>query len=511
MIFRRRSRPSTDLAVELRNVTNRVEAALARTPFPSIADLQNRKATDMDFDITKTSPVVDPRHSSRRATAAKIAAGILIGSVGTGATFLATGQSNDRTIRDATSSEPLYLLPTVLPKDMCLANGQSRSDYERRQAASNMQTPDAVKLTKDGIEISVFASQMMGPPPGGLTGETVDINGAKGLLSISGKQTMLSWSRGRTNILMSGSGASKEDLLRIARSVTLVFDENGARVADLDGTGYMTSREGQASSMPDGALGYLRCGSTYDEADAPNIGVSTATASLIDGGAFFGREETKETELQIQRNGKGVPAKRVAFVDGSSVGVTIIWTEAGRGVSVFARNVSDADLEATIAGLKRVDVAEFDALAKTAKPPRVPVAAMGPDGDLLEREGKETGTFSAGGVDYTLRTAPKGQQLCTVLEFRMGGAGVDCQTPSPKPALRMRMSGNGTTVALATATATVTKGVATMPDGSTIELPNFVDDRAPGARAFVFVQPTGDPVPTKIEFFDAAGKVVSAQ
>jgi Domain of unknown function (DUF4367) len=452
-----------------------------------------------------------PQQRRRRGSFLRIGAGALAGAVATGGFFI---------VRDGGLSSPAaQQVKTAEPETPYLLKFAKAPDGLCLQYANNMRdAPDELfeMVYKRGEtdSISVQVNQF-GGMPNGIVGETVDINGHKGLLTTRTGNTSLSWKQGRTSVQMNAKGVKKEEFLSVARSVVLGFDENGPRIANLTAPGFTSEQIDPKMGMGFGSLGYGECDQkTFASGPTKNIGVSTGPKSMQD--SMFSmsdpNETLKDSATTISRNGKDVKAKlseRTYGGNDDNKFSSFIWTEKDVLVTVGFAKLDQAVVKEAIAGLTEASFDDYDALAKTAKQPNFLPPAM--PGEAQRTEQKEIGTVKIGKSEAKVMSATQGDKICVIINYAFGGGGGDCRGASKEPVLNNNYGGPSTTIATGVVDAKITKAVASLPGGKTLEIPSFQDDRLPNLRVFVLARGKDDAVPTGIKFYDSAGKVVGEQ
>jgi hypothetical protein len=528
---------SAELLKLLRESAQRLaDAAPSPTTFNPAA-LQQRKVTDMehidsidmehfDNDGRDGSNGRDGRDSHearagqkprRRGSFLRIGAGALAGAVATGGFFI---------IRDGGLSSPAAQeVKTAEPETPYLLKFAKTPDGLCLQYASNMRdTPDEAFMEMASVstvynrgESDVISAQVnqFGGAPEGIVGETVDINGRKGLLNARAGNSMLSWKQGRTTVQMTSKGVKKVELLAAARSVVLVFDENGPRIASMSAPGFTAEKVDPKMGMGFGSLGYGECKTVRFDGMSKNIGVSTSPKSTEN--AMFGVMDpngtVKESATTITRNGKEIKAKLSErnYGNDDNTFTSITWTENGVLASVGFGQMDIAAVKEAITGLTEASFDEYAALAKTAKQPDFPRPTV--PGEAPRTDVKEIGTFKIGKSDGQVMSATQGEKLCVNINIApmMMGSGGDCRGAAKTPTLINNYGGTSVTIASGVVDAKITKATATLPDGKKIDVSSFQDDRLPKLRVFVLARGKDDPIATAITFYDAAGKVVSEQ
>jgi hypothetical protein len=520
---------SRDLSEMLQNAARHLDAA---TPAPSIFDprvLQQRKVADMehlehvdDIDMehfdneNATTGKGRPQRRRRRGSFLRIGAGALAGAVATVGFFIVRdGGLSSPAAQQVKTSEPEtpYLLKfTKAPDGLCLQYANNMRDTPDEMFEMGVAPTVYKRGESDSISVQV---NQYGGAPGGIIGETVDINGRKGLLTARNGNSSLSWKQGRTSVQMSAKGVKKDELLSIARSVVLGFDENGPRVANVTAPGFTSETIDSKMGNGFGSLGYGECDqTTFSNGPTRSIGVSTSPKLME--GVMFGISDPngtfKETATTVSRNGKEVKAKLSESTYGGNDDnkfSTFIWTEKDVLVSVGFTKLDQAVVKEAIAGLAEASFDDYEALAKTAKQPTFQAPAM--PGEAPRSEQKEIGTFKVGKSEAKVMSATQGEKLCVNINYAFGGGGGDCRGPSKEPTLTNNFGGSSVTIASGVLDAKITKAVASLPGGKTLDVLSFQDDRLPKLRVFVLVRGKDDPVPTAIKFYDAAGKVVGEQ
>ncbi len=487
--------------------------------------LQQRKVTDMDhvddFDMehfeNETTSIGDHQLKlRRRGSFLRIGAGALAGAVVTGGFFVARdGGLSSPAAQQVKTSEPEtpYLLKFAkAPDGLCLQYATNMRDTPLDEMVDMGPTPTIYKRGEsDSISVQV---NQFGGEPGGIIGETVDINGRKGLMTAWAGNTMLSWKQGRTSVQMSARGVKKDEFLSIARSVVLVFDENGPRVGSVTAPGFTSEVLDSKLNRGFGNLSYGECNLTNFNGPSKNIYLSTAPKSMEN--AVLGMPDPngtfKESATTVTRNGKEEKAKFTERTFGGSDDnsfATFTWTEKDALVSVGFAKLDQAVVKEAIAGLTEASFDDYDALAKTAKQPTFPRPVAPGEAPLSEQ--KEIGTFKVGKSEARVMSATQGEKLCISISYAFGGGGGDCRSAAKDPTLSNNFGGTSATIASGVVDAKITKAVATLPGGKTIDIPSFQDDRLLTLRVFVLARGKDDPIPTDIRFYDASGKVVGEQ
>jgi hypothetical protein len=498
----------------------------AASPLPNSFDpqvLQQRKVTDMehiddiDMEHFESETASTGRHGKnrRRGSLLRIGAGALAGAVATGGFFIARdGGLPSPAAQEVKTAEPQtpYLLKFAkAPEGLCLQYASNMRDAPEEMFEMGP-TPTMYKRGEsDSISVQV---NQYGGEPAGIIGETVDINGRKGLVTSRVGNTVISWKQGRTSVQMMAKGVKKDELLAIARSLVLGFDENGPQVANVNAPGFTSEKLDPKVGMGFGSLSYGECNLTTFNGPSKNIGVSTGPKSMEN--AMFGMSDPngtlKESTTTLIRNGKEVKAKLSERSYGGNDDNTynsFIWTEKDTLVNVGFAKIDQAVVKEAIAGLSEASFDEYDALAKTAKQPNFPQPVA--PGETPRSEQKEIGAVKVGKSEARVMSSTQSEKLCVSITYAFGGGGGDCRSASKEPTLSNNFGGTSATIASGVVDAKITKAVASLPGGKTIDIPSFQDDRLPKLRVFVLVRGKDDPIPTAIKFYDAAGKVVSEQ
>jgi hypothetical protein len=501
----------------------------AKSPEPSTFDpqlLQQRKVTDMehfdDIDMEHFDHEIgatgEPRSDRRRrGSLLRIGAGALAGAVATGGFFVVRdgGLSSPaaQEIKTAERQTPYLLKFAQAPDGLCLQYASNMRDAPDEAFVDMVNTP-TIYRRGEGDFISVQVNQY-GGEPGGILGETVDVNGRKGLVTARGGTTMLSWKQGRTGVQMSAKGVKREELLSIARTAVLAFDENGPRVANLIAPGFTSEKIDPKMGMGFGSLNYGECNiTTFSNGPTKSIGVSTGPKSMEN--MMFGMSDpngtVKESTTTVTRNGKEVKAKLTESTYGGNDDNTFssfAWTEKDALVSVGFSKLDQAVVKDAIAGLTEASFDDYGTFAKTAKQPNFPQPVI--PGEAARTDQKEIGTLKVGKSEAKVMTAIQGEKICVNINYAFGGGGGDCRGASKEPRLTNNFGGSSATIAVGVIDARIVKAVASLPGGKTLDIPSFEDDRLPKLRVLVLVRAKDDPVPTGIKFYDAAGKVVGEQ
>lgn len=458
-------------------------------------------------------PSAGPRPYGR-GSLARVGVGVLVGALASGAFFVVRdgGLSTPtaQQVKTVTPSKPYLLKFGEAPAGLCL---QFASSLRDQPPLESMESAPLRLKRGDSDVVTVMVSQFGGPGPEGIVGETIDINGHRGLVSKSGGGTAVSWKHGRTSVMMNARGVTRDELFAAARSVVLAFDENGARVSSINAAGFVTEQSDPSAVRGFGFLGYGDCGVTTFSGPTKSMYLSTGPKSTMETNfGQFGASKVKETPLSITRNGSAVKAKRVEVsYDGTEENTSrsITWVEKEAGVIVGYTKVDLDAVLSSIDGLGEASLDEYAALAKTAKRPNFARPVI--PGEAPQTESKELGTFKLGTAEGRVMSSTQGDKICLSLEYALGGGGDPCIGPAPEPVFT-QSGGDGSNVLASVVTASsVAKAVSTFPGGKTVEIPSFQDDRVPSLRVFVLVRTRNDPVPTKITFLDAAGKVISEQ
>jgi hypothetical protein len=525
---------SAELLKLLRESAQRLaDAAPSPTSFDPAA-LQQRKVTDMehidsidmehfDNDGRDARDGRDSREASagqkprRRGSFLRIGAGALAGAVATGGFFIIRdGGLSSPAAQEVKTAEPEtpYLLKFAkAPDGLCLQYARNMRDTP--DEAFREMIPVATVYKRGASDIISAQVNQFGGAPEGIVGETVDVNGRKGLLNARAGSSMLSWKQGRTSVQMTSRGVKKEELLAAARSAVLVFDENGPRIASMSAPGFTAEKVDPKMGMGFGSLGYGECERVRFDGMSKNIGVSTSPKSMesamfemIDPNATL-----KESATTVTRNGKEVKAKlsERSFGNEDNTFTSISWTEKGVLASVGYGQMDMAVVKEAITGLTEASFDDYAALAKTAKQPDFPRPTM--PGEAPRTDAKEIGTFKIGKSEGQVMSATQGEKLCVNINVSpiMMASGGDCRGAAKTPTLTNNYGGTSVTIASGIVDAKITKATATLPDGRKIDLSSFQDDRLPKLRVFVLARGKDDPIATAITFYDAAGKVVSEQ
>ncbi len=469
--------------------------------------LMKRKAIDMDeFDQSPfIEPLADPRER-RRAGLVRLGIGALLGITLTSATFVGLRERNrsDKKV-GTTASVPLYLLkPTYVPAGLCLMYAGSMDDSS--DLGAFQPTTEILTLKDANDHVVVINAGQQFETTGAVTGEIVDINGAKGTLSPQGDAKQLMWTRGKTGMSIM-STADRETTLAIARSIALTFDENGVHIVGYTATGFTADRPAGQQTYRGGGVSYSDCDVVPGQfAATPSIGVQTTADQMPF--LFTGPAKETKTKVEIKRGDGSVPATKVTRKENGQVSTSLRWVERDNTIEATATKLDENELLKFVAGLQPADAADLRALGKTAKRPPTP-------GDPFPSEGpngaKELATIPFGKSEVRIVAGVKDAKLCVRVEYDSGSGGGDCREADAEPKLQPAFVMGNASVFSTLAESSVTRGEAELPDGTKQNIPAFVDPRLPKVRVFVLVRTKDDPLPTHVRFYDAAGKVISEQ
>jgi hypothetical protein len=535
---------SDDLPAELKRFLGDAADELAAasvlpTSFdPSVlATRLQRKVTDMkhvdETEFQNTVDAIDMEHFDdgelgserrlsqlrlrRRGSLLRMGAGALAGALATGGFFMVRdgGLSTPaaQEVETAIPENPYLLKFANVPDGLCLQFANSIRTVADNPPEFGEAPTQFTRGESDVISISV--NQYAGMATG-IVGETIDVNGRTALLSSKNGFLGLSWKQGRTNVQMTGKGVSKGEFVAVAKSLVLRFDENGPGIGSVRAPGFTSEKFDPVAAMGYGSLSYGDCKAVPGPEPFQAVGISTAPKSSA--GMFgFGDPSVvrKETPITIVRNGKEVKAKAVTTTYGGNddnAFRVVTWTENDATVGVNYAKMELGDVKKLIEGLTESTLDEYEALGKTAKQPDSMMLAMPTaPGEAPRTELKQIGTFTVGKTEGKVMSATQGEKICVMINFGFSGGGGNCVGGAKEASLNNNSSGTTTVIASGVTSASITKATATLPNGKTVDVPSYQDDRLPKLRVFVLVRSKDDPIPTKITFTDAAGKVVSEQ
>ncbi len=466
----------------------------------------------MDMEQFEEEEASARRGPSRRGSLARLSVGAVVGALATGAFFVVRDGGlyapAAQKVKTAKPTKPYLLKFASVPDDTCLQFAASYRDQPAPDAEAYVP-----KLYKrgDADVLSVVVSQFGGGGPEAIVADTVDVNGRRGFYANSGLGTTLSWKQGRTSVMMNARGVNRDELIAIARSVILTFDENGARVSSINAPGFTTEQADASGLRGFGTLAYGACDANAGRGKSIYLATGPKSSMELSFGGFAG-PKVKETPLTITRNGSEVKARRLEVsYDDSDANVmrSITWVENDVAVMVGFGNLGFDSVLRSIDGLTEASADEYEALAKTAKRPQVPRPVM--LGEPALTESRSIGTFKLGTGEGRVMSSTQEDKICISLEYSSGGSGGNCVGAEREPRFAQAGGDGSNVIASAVVSASVETAIATLPGGKMVAIPSFQDDRVPGLRVFVLARGKDDPVPTKISFKDASGKVVREQ
>jgi hypothetical protein len=533
---------SDDLPAELKRFLGDAADELAAASVPPtrfdpsvLATRLQRKVTGMkhvdETEFENTVDAIDMEHFDdgelgserqlsqlkprRRGSLLRIGAGALAGAVATGGFFIARdgGLSTPaaQEVKTAIPDNPYLLKFANVPDGLCLRYASSIRE-SADIAPEIMEAPTQFTRGENDV-ISISVNQYAGMATG-IVGETIDVNGRTALLSSKNGFLGLSWKQGRTNVQMTGKGVSKAEFVSVAKSLVLRFDENGPAIGSVRAPGFTSEKFDPVTAMGYGSLSYGECETTLSPVPTKSVGVFSRPKS---GAAMFGLSDPsavrEETPISIVRNGREVKAKAVTttYSGNENAFRLVTWTENDVTVGVNYAKMELSEVKKLIEGLTESTLDEYEALSKTVKPRDHMMAMPTAPGEPPRSELKQIGTFTVGKTEGKLMSATQGEKLCLVTVSGPGGGGANCAGAAREASLTVNMSGTSIIIASGVTSASITKATATLPNGKTVDVPSYQDDRLPKLRVFVLVRSKDDPIPTKITFTDAAGKVVSEQ
>ena len=466
----------------------------------------------MDMERFDEDGATVRRGPSRRGSLVRLGVGALAGALATGAFFVVRdgGPSSPaaQEVKTTTPSKPYLLKFASVPDDTCLQFASSFRDQPAPDAEAYVPT---LYKRGDSDVLSVVVNQFGGGGPEAVVADTVDVNGRRGFYANSGVATTLSWKQGRTSVMMNARGLNRDELIAIARSVVLTFDENGARVGSINAPGFATEPLDASAFRGFGTLAYGACNANEPRSKSIFLATSPRSSMELSFGAF-GAAKAKETPVRITRNGREVKARRLEVSYDNSEANTmksITWVEKDVAVMVGFANLGFDSVLRSIDGLTEASADDYEALAKTAKRPEVPRPVLPGQSALTEL--RSIGMFKLGTMEGRVMSATQEDELCISLEYASGGGGGNCVGADREPRFTQAGGDGSNVIASAVVSASIEEAIATLPGGKTVAIPSFQDDRVPGLRVFVFARSKDDPVPTKISFKDASGKVVREQ
>ncbi len=450
-------------------------------------------------------------HKRRRwnGTLLRFGLGALSGVLVTGAVFISRGNNDDTTTVDVNADapkNPYLLLAGAPPQGLCL---QFVATFQNLASQPNPYQPTVLKRGAKEV-ISILATFGSAQGPDKIVGETVDINGTRGVLTGSDrKQINLGWTKGQTYIQVTANNVPKAEVIAIAQSVVMSFDENGVRIAGVNAPGFSAADPADFAPIPYGSQSYGECRVTDPNNAQRNIGITTSKKVTTELGNPYEADDQKKSKTNVTRESKQIEAERVDTTtpDGKYTFSTINWTEKDTLVSVSFSQLTDEAGTSFIASLKPATAEEFERLREEAQPPSF--QAPGEPERTTERK---IGTIQLKQGKATIRSAVSNGLLCISLDTGSSFGGGGCVKLTSKPKLMPNWSdGTGRSAAYTVVNASIAKATATFPDGSTRDLSTFQDERLPSARVIVQFVEQDDPIATKITFYDATGKVVHVQ
>jgi hypothetical protein len=468
-----------------------------------------------DSSNPATPSPVTPNHkpSRRRAGSFRFALGALSGLLVAGGAFAIRERRADQAnvqVGKQQASPPYLLKTTSIPQDLCLQHVLTFEDadqLEKRQQQARLFTrSDGAKL-KVGYDMDPYS------PANEPIAETVQINGRRGLLSTQKDQLLLTWQEGQTNVALSASKMSAEEVVSIAQSVRFTYDENGAKLSGIDAPGFVKGDVAELNAFPDSRLNFGECKRPFVE-DGRSLSVMASPKGAAELDGIFGgldsgnQPEMIETAVTVTREGKEVDAMRKVAADPKDKDgfVFISWFEANSWVSVAGTQLSEEELLSVAAGLEEATLEEFEQFRK-----RTNQVVQPGIGKRDRSEDQTAGVLETANGELTVRTAVSEDKLCVTLSTPRAGSGLPCKRPGTKPWFTKPWTNDSIDASQAIAEVAVVKAVALMPDGTSLDIPSFQDSRLPSVRVFVLVTPRDGPVPKKITFFDADGKTVNTQ
>jgi Domain of unknown function (DUF4367) len=488
---------------------------MQRTGDPIMNDNLDDLATNIENGRGAVGPIHGPAPSRKRANIFRFGLGALCGVLVTGGVFAVRNNTSknktDTKLTTQRPANPLLLKSSAAPKDLCLQNIMT---YEDSDMYGQDQNQPKIFKRADGAGLIFTLGTGYYGSNGTPVGETLQINGHKALYVGQGDKGSLSWKQGATYISISGSKVPKTEFVTIAESLQLSFSENGPQIAGLKAPGFVSTDASQSDFMPYGSINYGNCKATFDNEPTRFVGISTAPenaqelSELFTGSYGGSAPKTTKVPAKVTRNGKQIDATKITtkYPGAPSDNISLNWIEKNAYVSVGYALLTDEEIAAFIDGLQPATLAELDAMKDDVKTPSYP-----DPGNPNKTEEKIAGTIALKKGKLTIKTATSDGKLCVGISIGGGSSGSQCMKADPDAVFAMAMGMNKMTASQVVTPASTIKATATLPDGSSVDIPSFQDPRLPSMRVFVLVQQEDDPIPTKIAFTDAAGKVVKSQ
>jgi Domain of unknown function (DUF4367) len=506
------------LVRELTNIATKLDAMFVDShDLLNPASLRQRQESPMnEFHNEPITAQLDPITPPKKSKAITgMAAALVLGIAGTSAVFLTVAKPESKSkkglVRTSSSNGAIkYFKPTYIPAGQCLQNANVQNPEDVDDTMMGYQPDQMMLKGPDKQAMTIMAQGMNYGSPESLTGEQIDVNGSPGIFTSKAGNFTMNWKIGKTALIINGREVPKDKLLTIARSITLRFDETGAHIATIDASGFTQTENPNQMSFEGGGTNYIKCGSKPGPIQIEGFSVYSSRPNPLGDDFNFGSADSrsKETPFNVERNGKTIVGKKMTSNYGGQTFTNVMWEESDTAVSVSLNKLSDAELAKIVSGLVPTTADELKALGKTVDP------ALSNFEDFPTDEAsklKELTTITIGKTEFVFRTGIKDDQLCLSMTSATMSNGSQCMQPNDKPELTSSFGGGPYSVGQVLTMATVTKATATMPDGTTKDIPSFQDARKPDLRIFIYARKTKDPIPTKIQFFDAAGKVVSEQ
>jgi hypothetical protein len=377
-----------------------------------------------------------------------------------------------------------FAIPTYIPKGMCLTNNITFSGARTQDVSLNL-------LSKSGGRIAVIDTEYNSSEE---VGTAVDVRGNPGFLSADGH--LLVWKDQKHFISMISVSNATEQLPRIAAGISR---SSGGK---LTYTGADFSVDNPSSDRGEyfEQLVFQNC--PNDKPEPSPFATSMLVRVDAGGDHVDGYRLPDGKAVTIPRPGEDSASVFKERVSGRD---HYLWIEGKSLIDVTTRRGQIQDIEAFISGLKAAEEAAVGMLTvRSYSGPPLPADTVN----------WVPVSFEFNGIDIRFEWEARGTaaELSTKRDgYRSEPMSNDA---SETPYLRRCFDyspQSDPAISCAYATANLVRAVATMPDGSKLDLPLIQDSRSRELNLFIWARMDIQPKPVRVDYFDATGKVVHTQ
>lgn len=255
--------------------------------------------------------------------------------------------SEPRVDQPTRAVQPYLLKPSGPLEGLCRYITTLRQDDHGSELSPGSSAPIVMRRGESSyIAVSLSEGFRSFEP---MVADSVDINGTQGLLTTINGYLTLKWRIGQVQLESYGISSTAE-LLAVAQSVRLTFDENGARFESVDPGSFRPDGNLRANRLAYGTIVYDDCRrSNRRSRNSPRPRLITLATSpkLSDAELTFAMTYGKSavmtgtSKLRVNRSGTPVELTQTVAVNDGQTLRFVTWVEHGAQVSVASAGFSD--------------------------------------------------------------------------------------------------------------------------------------------------------------------------